>query len=123
MPNDVDGLAIARDRIAEEARARTGLLDLGRLGLAALPRELFALTQLRRLNLGAWFHDEAGEEIEAHSDIAPNSVGLDLIRLATVSNLLELSLCGATFATLDSVVGFSGLQSLDCSGTQVSDLA
>ena len=47
-----DGLTIARERIAEEAHARTGFLDLGRLGLDELPAELCDLTHVRRLNLG-----------------------------------------------------------------------
>ena len=34
MPDAFDGLAIARQRIAEEAEARTGFLDLGGLGLS-----------------------------------------------------------------------------------------
>src|SRR3954447_2864712 len=92
MPNDTDGLVIARERIAEEARDRTGFLDLGRLGLTALPEELFALTHLRRLNLGAYFRDYAGEWIKTHSDIAPNSVGSNLARLGTLPDLVELSL-------------------------------
>src|SRR4051812_24891751 len=123
MPNDTDGLVIARERIAEEARDRTGFLDLGRLGLAALPEELFALTHLCRLNLGAWFHDDAGQEIEARSDIAPNSVGSDLAKLVILPDLLELSLCDASLSILYSVARLSGLQSLDCSDTQVSNLA
>src|SRR3954452_939159 len=101
MPNDTDGLVIARERIAEGARDRTVFLDLGRLGLAALPEELFALTHLHRLNLGAGFHDDAGEEIEASSDIAPNSVRSDLAQLAMLSDLLELSFRGAALANLD----------------------
>ena len=41
--NQADGLVIARERIAEETRARTGFLDLGQLGLTELPEELFTL--------------------------------------------------------------------------------
>jgi len=58
MSHDQDGLGIARERIAEETRARTGSLDLGMLGLEELPVELFALTHLRCLNLGVGTHDE-----------------------------------------------------------------
>lgn len=43
----VDGLAIARERIAREAEETTGFLDLGTLGLNDLPGELFALTHLQ----------------------------------------------------------------------------
>ena len=38
-----DGLAIARQLIAWEAKGKTGFLDLGRLGLTELPEELFQL--------------------------------------------------------------------------------
>jgi internalin A len=43
--------AFAHHRVAEEAEARTGLLDLGGLGLAELPAELFSLRHLKELNL------------------------------------------------------------------------
>jgi hypothetical protein len=39
MADAFDGLAIARQRIAEEVEVRTGFLDLGGLGLTALPPE------------------------------------------------------------------------------------
>lgn len=50
-----DGMAIALERIAEEADRRTGRLDLRSLGLESLPEELFALTHLRELDLGCVF--------------------------------------------------------------------
>jgi internalin A len=50
--SSLDGLAIARERIAKEAEGKTGFLDLGMLGLTELPEELFQLKHLRRLNLG-----------------------------------------------------------------------
>ena len=56
----MDGLAIARERIALEAEQKTGFLDLGRLGLSRLPDELFALKDLKRLNLGFWYYDDSG---------------------------------------------------------------
>jgi hypothetical protein len=43
MADTFDGLAIARQRIAEEAEARTGFLDLSGLGLTVLPQALFRL--------------------------------------------------------------------------------
>ena len=59
MSEPFDGLTIACRRIAEEAEAQTGFLDLGGLGLATLPPELFRLRHLREFNLGAglWRHD------------------------------------------------------------------
>ena len=52
MSSNPEGWAIALQRIAHEAEARTGALDLGMLGLTELPKELFALAHLRELNLG-----------------------------------------------------------------------
>ena len=54
----MDGLSIARERIAREADEKTGFLDLGRLGLSELPRELFELRGLLRLNLGSSYLDK-----------------------------------------------------------------
>jgi hypothetical protein len=55
MADDFDGERIARELIANEARRKTGSLDLGDLGLTELPAELWELTHLRRLNLGGRF--------------------------------------------------------------------
>jgi internalin A len=52
MSSNPERWAIALERIAHEAEARTGSLDLSMLGLTDLPEELFALTHLRELNLG-----------------------------------------------------------------------
>ncbi len=76
MAEAFDGLAIARQRIAEEAEARTGFLDLGGLGLTALPPELFRLRHLRTLNLGAGIMREDGSyqgalrTVQRHDDQA-----------------------------------------------------
>jgi hypothetical protein len=43
MSHNDDGPCIARERIAEEARLRTGFLDLGMLGLDKLPADSFVL--------------------------------------------------------------------------------
>ena len=66
MANAFDGLAIARKRIAEEAEAQTGFLDLGGLGLTALLPELFRLRHLRELNLGAGIRREDRTYHEAY---------------------------------------------------------
>jgi hypothetical protein len=52
MAAEFDGWAIAQQRIAEEARERTGKLDLARLALEELPPEVAGLTHLRELELG-----------------------------------------------------------------------
>src|SRR3712207_4208896 len=65
MTGSFDGMAEARRRIAEEAARRTGRLDLRNFGLAALPEELFALTHLRELDLGASPYWEPGRRPNA----------------------------------------------------------
>jgi hypothetical protein len=78
MADETDGLTIALERIAQEAGARTGFLDLGRLGLTSLPEELFRLKHLRRFNLGVGLADENGEQQEntAYFRLSPNRVYL-----------------------------------------------
>jgi hypothetical protein len=46
MSESRNGMAIANQRIAEEAVARTGFLDLGGLSLTELPAEFYALRHL-----------------------------------------------------------------------------
>ena len=55
MSSNPERWAIALQRIAREADARTGTLDLGMLGLTELPEELFALSHLRELDLSGEF--------------------------------------------------------------------
>jgi internalin A len=123
MSRNHDGLTIARERIAEEAGARTGSLDLGRLGLGELPAELLALTHLRHLILGNGYQDGKGNWIEAISQIAPNRLDLQLHRLAALPDLRMLSVNGAELTTLTGVAQLRTLQSLDCSDTEVGDLS
>ena len=70
----MNGLDIARQRIAEESEVQTGMLDLGRLGLNRLPDELFELKHLRVLNLGMGFATEHNKYIQASANIAPNRI-------------------------------------------------
>jgi Leucine-rich repeat (LRR) protein len=49
MTLPLDPMDVARACIAEEAKQRTGLLDLSGLGLEALPKELAGLTVLQTL--------------------------------------------------------------------------
>jgi internalin A len=123
MAHNHHGPGIARERIAEEVRMRTGSLDLGRLGLDELPADLFILTHLRRLNLGDSFFDKAGSQVDAASDIAPNRLDSELYRLAALLDLNALSVSGTELTTLAGIGHFRALQSLDCSWTQVSDLS
>jgi len=83
----LDGWTIALERIAREAEAKTGVLDLGRLGLSALPDELFQLKHLRRLNLGANYFDEEGQWQDSASDLGKNAVAASLPHLVELSEL------------------------------------
>ena len=123
MSHNDDGLTIARERIAEEARTRTGSLDLRMLGLDELPAELFGLTFLRRLNLGGSYWDAEGNQVDRASWIAPNRLDSQLHRLAALPDLCALSLSGTTLTTLAGIAHLRTLESLDCTGTQVSDLS
>src|SRR4051794_30390257 len=115
MSHNHDGLRIARERIAEEARARTGSLGLGMLGIEELPADLFRLTHLRSLNLGDAYFDEAAGRIEAASNIAPNLLDSQLPRLSALPDVGVLSVSGAELTTLAGIAQLSALQSLDCS--------
>ena len=122
MSGETQGERIALERIAEEAKARTGFLDLGMLGLKALPEALFALKHLARLNLGLWSYDEGGRFQRSLSDIAPNALEGALARLKELSSLRALSLSGCRLNSLKELAALTSLQSLDCSHTKVSDL-
>src|SRR5438477_6896372 len=118
MTDACDGISVARERISQEARARTGFLDLGQLGLSKLPAELFGLTHLRMLNLGSpriWD--------SAVFDFAPNRLDALFRRLViSFPDIEELSVFGAVLATLEGISALSGLQRLNCSATEISDL-
>jgi internalin A len=123
MTEEADGLAIARRCIAEEAEAQRGFLDLGRLGLAELPEELFTLKHLRRLNLGAGYRTENGQWIEAQSNIAGNKIQSSLAGLTKISNLRSLDCANTDLSELRPLAELSLLQSLNCSRTLVTDLS
>jgi Leucine-rich repeat (LRR) protein len=118
----LDGLTIARERIAREAEEKTGFLDLGRLGLSELPGELFQLKHLRRLNLGYSIQHEDGNWHISAPYLGENLVAASLHRLAELGDLRYLSVSSTDLSDLAPFKSFSNLQSLDCSRTQVSDL-
>ncbi len=115
MTGSFDGIAEARRRIAEEAARRTGRLDLRDLGLAALPEELFALTHLRELDLGASPLWAPGHR--------PNAIDTQRAGVGRLTALERLSLAWSDLTDLDFVRSLSALGALDCSGTGVADLA
>src|SRR5262245_15556542 len=96
----MDGLTIARERIAREAKEKTGVLDLGMLDLSELPEELFALRGLRRLNLGSAYFDEKGVWRQSASRLGANNVAAHLGRLAGLPSLDFLSLFETDLANL-----------------------
>jgi internalin A len=116
-------LTIARQRIAREAEERIGFLDLGRLGLAALPEELFALKHLRRLNLGRGYYEQSGDWQESISSLGKNLVAGNLGRLADLPEFESLSLSETDLADIAEISAGARLREVDCSRTQVSDLA
>src|SRR4051794_21766279 len=118
-----DGEAEAERRIAAEAEAQTGFLDLTQLGLRRLPDSLFRLTHLRRLHLGqrlAW----AGEAWRRNWGFEGpvNEIAAGLARVAALPGLEALSIQGIVCESLDFVAALPSLRWLDCSGTGVSNL-
>ncbi len=122
MSEQTDGPAIARQRIAEEAEAQTGFLDLGMLGLTELPEELFRLKHLRRLNLGSAILDNDGFLRASSADLAPNVLATSLDRLRDLPELEELFVSSTKLPSLNGIGGLTGLRRLDCSDTPVSSL-
>ncbi len=126
MPEAFDGDSIARQRIAEEAERRTGFLDLGGLGLTALPAELFGLKHLRVLNLGSGIKREDGSYHKAYErwdhGIPRNHVAAELGSLRQLPELRTLSVAATSISDLTPLTGLTALQSLDCSFKQVADL-
>jgi internalin A len=108
-----DAMAIARQRIAEEADQRTGRLDLSDLGLATLPEALFALRHLRELDLGTdWsWNDQLRNRIDSQRQ-----------QLDTLSSLEAVSVAGTDLASLDWLQGLPHLQRLECRSIEVRDL-
>lgn len=129
-PSSLNGLAIARERIAKEAEEKTGALDLGMLGLTELPEELFRLKHLRRLNLGDRYPDAQGNWHHLSKwygkasawVIGENSVGNDIARLGELDDFQSLWLRVRTLSNLAPLAGLSSLELLDCSTARVRDL-
>ena len=123
MSSDPEGWAIALRRIAVEAVARTGALDLGALGLMELPEEAYALTHLQELNLGYVSQDEYSAKVQAGQPVINNELEYAQERLATFRELRMLSVSRTDIVDLSWASRLPALKFLDCSYTQVSDLA
>ena len=112
-----EGLKIALQLIAEEAKAKTGRLDLVRLGLSVIPREIASLTHLRELLLG---HAVVEDKSIGH-DMADNTVS-DLSPLSGLQSLNSLNCSHIPVSDLSPLSGLQSLNSLNCSKTRVRDL-
>jgi internalin A len=140
MAAEFDGWAIARQRIAKEARERTGKLNLRGLGLEELPPEVAGVTHLRELDLGWWLGDDAGQSFASRrnriADLAPlagltalpslncdNTQVANLSPLAQLNALQSISIALTDVADLAPLAQLTALQSLECPSTQVADLA
>ena len=118
-----EGLAIARELISREAEARTGVLDLGGLGLKAMPEELRRLTHLRGLNLGdRWVEPRSRSLHRAAQDLGKNDLREGWEILGALTSLEELHFSRTQVSDLQPLAQLTALTTLDCSGTQVSDL-
>ncbi|MES2596769.1 MAG: leucine-rich repeat domain-containing protein [Verrucomicrobiota bacterium] len=132
MSSATDGLTIARARIAKEMEKRTGVLDLGDLGLTEWPNELWHADHLTTLNLGVGWTDERNGFNFAASGIAyaPNLLPSEPARAcwARLPNLRILSLAGtrgegSPWGDLNGLETLTELRVLDLSFTEADDLA
>ncbi|TYP87784.1 MULTISPECIES: leucine-rich repeat domain-containing protein [Nitrosomonas] len=123
MKQNSDGFHIARERIAHEAEAFTGFLDLGQLGLTALPEEIYKLQHLQSLNLGSYYINDEYEWLSANSNISSNKIQFGLGQLSKLPKLNKLFLGKTDLAGLAWLNELKKLQILDCSITQISDLS
>ncbi|MBL8572161.1 MAG: leucine-rich repeat domain-containing protein [Hyphomicrobiaceae bacterium] len=112
-----EGLKIARQRIAAEAEARTGKLDLARLGLTSLPEEMFDLTHLQWLRLGE-IYDKNTNDV----DFGANDICGELSRLLAFPSLHTLVLRVLALSHLDLIPPISSLRHLDTGATQINSL-
>jgi Leucine-rich repeat (LRR) protein len=116
------GAAIALERIRAEATRQTGRLDLGRLGLSDLPKELFSLTHLRILNLGSGIELPSGKWKNSQSEDRHNKFGSSISRLSNLKSLEVLSLRYTDVEDVDFLRSLSTLRWLDLSDSGVSSI-
>ena len=122
MHTEFDGQAIALERIAAEARDRTGFLDLSQLGLTELPEALSALTALQSLDCSRTQVSDLGPLTALQSLYCNGTQVSDLGPLAALTALKSLD-CGVTqVSDLGPLAALTALQSLYFWETQVSDL-
>ncbi|MEM0984882.1 MAG: hypothetical protein AAGJ32_01425 [Pseudomonadota bacterium] len=109
------GYAEAQRRIAAEAVAKTGTLDISGLELETLPPEISALTHLQELRAGGTIIKRVVRyEINRYTDLSP---------LSALQALQTLDCMGTQVDDLSPLKTLQTLQTLNCSGTQVADLS
>lgn len=126
MHSPVDALQEAKQRVAAEARSRTGLLDLSGLNLRLLPDDVRALDHLVSLNCSDTLISDLGvvARLARLKNLnVSNTKVIDLSPISVLTSLqvLECSLCRV--ADLGPLGRLKALVTLDCSYTKMSDLA
>jgi internalin A len=118
-------LVVARERIAAEFSAPTGLLDLSGLQISELPPELKDLTSLRALNCSTTQISDL-EPLRGLTSLQElvffDTQVSNLEPLRGLSSLQDLNCAATQVSDLEPLRGLSSLQRLDCGGTEVSDL-
>lgn len=123
----MDGMEIARERIAKEAEEKTGFLDLGCLALSELPDELFDLQHVKHLNLGSSF--EVGEMSPSsgsgkHTINDSNEFSARTMeRVAALPALEGLYLEHVKISNLSALSGMKRLQALNIEDCDITDIS
>ncbi len=92
-PTD-DGYARALYLIEREKEQKTGFLDLGNLGLRAIPPELFELEHLEHLSLGGAYSDKENRYHNSENSFSKNSIADLNVPWERLCNLRRLQLVG-----------------------------
>jgi len=119
--------AEALKRIAQEKAARTGILDLGRLGLSleTIPPSLWELGHLEELNLGnRYFYNTEKKKWEGFKEVSEleNQVSSIPPQLYKLGELRVLRLDSNQLQKLENLDKLASLQSLDLSSNQIQKL-
>ena len=103
------GVEEAEKRISEEAKLKTGSLDLSNLGLTEIPQSLFALVHLKNLNLGSDYRYGRVNYITKLPQ-----------KLRNLQNLKKIDLSYNPIKNLTSLKQLTQLHTLNCSRTRIS---
>jgi internalin A len=112
----MDGIDEARRRIREEKEQQTGKLDMRGLGLTELPAEIGELRHLKELQIGPTRAPNGLEILEQNPIV-------DIAPLGRLHGIQSLDCSFTQVADLAPLAKLQSLHSLTCSSTQVADLA